>query len=75
MAGFLAYEDQKTETGNLHARSSVLWSPMREAQIIWHRFKKIATVFRIAGFHCHAIKIKIENHSLNEVKKLTRYRP
>ena len=28
----------------------------------------------IAGFHCHAIKIKIENHSLNEVKKLTRYR-
>ena len=29
----------------------------------------------IAGFHCHAIKIKIENHSLNEVKKLTRYRP
>ena len=29
----------------------------------------------IAGFHCHAIKIKIENHSLNEVKKLTRDRP
>ena len=29
----------------------------------------------IAGFHCHAIKIKIKNHSLNEVKKLTRYRP
>ena len=29
----------------------------------------------IAGFHCHAIKIKIENHSLNEVNKLTRYRP
>ena len=28
----------------------------------------------IAGFHCHAIKIKIENHSMNEVKKLTRYR-
>ena len=27
------------------------------------------------GFHCHAIKIKIKNHSLNEVKKLTRYRP
>ena len=22
----------------------------------------------IAGFHCHAIKIKIENHSMNEVK-------
>ena len=21
----------------------------------------------IAGFHCHAIKIKIENHSMNEV--------
>ena len=32
-------------------------------------------VHLIAGFHCHAIKIKIENHSLNEVKKLTRYRP
>ena len=31
--------------------------------------------FVIAGFQCHAIKIKIENHSLNEVKKLTRYRP
>ena len=29
----------------------------------------------IAGFHCRAIKIKIKNHSLNEVKKLTRYRP
>ena len=29
---------------------------------------------RIAGFHCHAIKIKIENHSMNEVKKFTRYR-
>ena len=29
---------------------------------------------QIAGFHCHAIKIKIENHSMNEVKKLTRYR-
>ena len=29
----------------------------------------------IAGFHCHAIKIKIKTHSLNEVKKLTRYRP
>ena len=28
----------------------------------------------IAGFHCHAIKIKIENHSMNEVKKFTRYR-
>ena len=28
----------------------------------------------IAGFHCHAIKIKIENHPLNEVKKLARYR-
>ena len=29
---------------------------------------------RIAGFHCHAIKIKIENPSMNEVKKFTRYR-
>ena len=28
----------------------------------------------IAGFHCHAIKIKNENHPLNEVKKLARYR-
>ena len=28
----------------------------------------------IAGFHCHAIKIKVENHSMNEVKKFTRYR-
>ena len=28
----------------------------------------------ISGFHCHAIKIKIENHPLNEVKKLARYR-
>ena len=28
----------------------------------------------IAGFHCHAIKIKIKNHSMNEVKKLTCYR-
>ena len=28
----------------------------------------------IAGFHCHAIKIKIENHSMNEVKKFTRCR-
>ena len=28
----------------------------------------------IAGFHCHAIKIKIENHPLNEVKKLACYR-
>ena len=28
----------------------------------------------IAGFHCHAIKIKIENHLMNEVKKFTRYR-
>ena len=28
----------------------------------------------IAGFHCHAIKIKIENHSMNEVKKFTCYR-
>ena len=28
----------------------------------------------IAGFHCHAIKIKIENYSMNEVKKFTRYR-
>ena len=31
-------------------------------------------VTSIAGFHCHAIKIKIENHSMNEVKKFTRYR-
>ena len=31
-------------------------------------------MLRIAGFHCHAIKIKIENHSMNEVKKFTRYR-
>ena len=28
----------------------------------------------IAGFHCDAIKIKIENLSMNEVKKFTRYR-
>ena len=28
----------------------------------------------IAGFHDHAIKIKIENYSMNEVKKITRYR-
>ena len=27
----------------------------------------------IAGFHCHAIKIKIENYSVNEVKKFTGY--
>ena len=33
-------------------------------------FKEIC----IAGFHCHAIKLKIENHSMNEVKKFTRYR-
>ena len=26
------------------------------------------------GLHCHAIKIKIENHSMKEVKKLTPYR-
>ena len=34
----------------------------------------IAVPCAIAGFHCHVIKIKIENHSMNEVKKLTRYR-
>ena len=28
----------------------------------------------IAGFHCHAIKKIIENHSMNEVKKLMYYR-
>ena len=28
----------------------------------------------IAAFRCDAIKIKIENHSMNEVKKFTRYR-
>ena len=28
---------------------------------------------KIAGFHGHVIKIKIKNHSINEVKKLTRY--
>ena len=28
----------------------------------------------IAGFHCHAIKLKINNHPLNEVEKLARYR-
>ena len=27
----------------------------------------------IAGFHCRAIKIKIEKYSMNEVKKFTRY--
>ena len=30
--------------------------------------------FVLEGFHCHAIKIKIENHSMNDVKKLTCYR-
>ena len=35
---------------------------------------RISTEYPIAGFHCHAIKIKIKNHPMNEVKKLTRYR-
>ena len=34
----------------------------------------LSNLEHIAGFHCHAIKIKIENHSMNEVKKFTRYR-
>lgn len=28
----------------------------------------------IAGFHCHAIKLKINYHPLNEVKKSAHYR-
>ena len=36
--------------------------------------KSVKAYATIAGFHCHAIKIKIENHSMNEVKKFTRYR-
>ena len=28
----------------------------------------------ILGFHCHAIEKKNQNHSMNEVKKLTWYR-
>ena len=37
-------------------------------------FSWAQTFKTIAGFHCHAIKIKIENRSINEVKKFTRYR-
>ena len=43
--------------------------PQRAFQVFRAAFGKI-----IAGFHCHTIKIKIENHSMNEVKKFTRYR-
>ena len=39
--------------------------------LLCNRFIPLKT---IAGFHCHAIKIKIENHSMNEVKKITRCR-
>ena len=36
-------------------------------------FKTIyISLCEIAGFHCHAIKINIKNHPLNEVKKLAR---
>ena len=40
------------------------------------REKKILSraISAIAGFHCHAIKIRIENYSMNEVKKFTCYR-
>ena len=34
----------------------------------------LKNLLTIVGFHCHAIKIKIENHSMNEIKKITHYR-
>ena len=50
---------------------------LRTRRLIYPNFFFEVIMFprSIAGFHCHAIKIKIENHSLNEVKKLTRKRP
>ena len=59
---------------HLHKKSSEVSIKTRGA---FHSTKTSGLNFRqlpIAGFHCHAIKIKIENHSMNEVKKFTRYR-
>ena len=55
----IQYQELRVEMAKLYENDESLFGP----------------VTGIAGFHCHAIKIKIENHSLNEVKKLTRYRP
>ena len=55
------------------ARFSKPWPDSQTVQVARCHALSPFPCWAIAGFHCHAIKIKIENYSMNEVKKLTRY--